>query len=52
MKIRFKCVKCGAENEFESEGEKQLLLEMITQIRKAIYIVKCKKCGAENRIKV
>lgn len=52
MKVRFKCVKCEKENEFETEEEKQLLLEAKTQARGAIYIVKCKKCGAENRIRV
>jgi len=52
MKVRFKCVKCGAENEFETKGATQLLLEMKTQNREAIYIIKCKKCGAENQIRV
>lgn len=52
MRIKFKCVKCEAENEFETEGEKQLLLEAKITIRKATYIVKCKKCGAENQVRV
>lgn len=52
MKVKFECVKCGAENKFDTGGKNQELLELKTEVKKTTYIVECKACGTENRVRV
>lgn len=52
MKVNFECIECKAENEFDTEGQKQILLELKTGIKKTTYIVECQLCGTENRIRI
>ena len=52
MKVRFECTECKAENEFETKGKTQRLLESKTEVKKTTYIVECKACGTENLVRV
>ncbi len=52
MKVKFECRECKAENEFDTEGQVQQLLEWKMEPKETIYIVECKACGAENRVTV
>ena len=52
MKVKFECIKCRAENEFETVGETREIVESKTELKKTTYIVECKACGAENRVRV
>jgi hypothetical protein len=49
-KVKFKCKNCNKIDEFEKEGQTQLLVEMDKVIKDDIYIVYCSHCGYQNRI--
>ncbi len=52
MKVKFECKECKAENEFDTKGQTQRLLESKTEVKETKYIVECKACGAENLVRV
>ena len=58
MKVKFKCRKCGTENELEIENEPSIMLENLHAIRiekpdnRKSYYKKCLKCKEGNTIKI
>ncbi|MCB1936296.1 MAG: hypothetical protein KDF59_10180 [Nitrosomonas sp.] len=48
-KIKYDCQKCGKEADFETEKEKQLLLDDAA-ICPVTYIVECPHCGTQNSV--
>jgi transcription elongation factor Elf1 len=52
MKKSFVCLKCGAMNEFETNGALMHLTEAKKVEKSHVYIVACRHCGAQNRVEV
>ncbi len=52
MKRKFKCYKCGKEDEFDTERGRMQLTEEVQIDPYDVFIVTCKSCGAENRVKI
>jgi Fe2+ or Zn2+ uptake regulation protein len=55
MKRHFKCLQCGATNEFDTDSESfhATLRECDNPPEddiKDVYVLYCKNCGAENRV--
>ena len=50
MKVKFKCHKCGKENEFETTGGQKLIL-LDNKNEGTSYYTTC-KCGTQNIVTV
>ena len=51
MKVKFVCIRCEVENEFETEGATKILTEAKRE-GPEVYLINCANCGHLNRIEV
>lgn len=50
--IKYKCYKCGAENEFDVQEGETLILEqkVFNDSQQKTYVHNCSECGAKNEV--
>ena len=52
MKKSFKCLNCGEENEFDTDGARMILLDAVDVENCDRYLIQCKACRTDNIVKI
>ena len=56
MKVPYKCRKCGKSSDFDTDEEREPIMELATRFllnrQETTYVVACPHCGISNKVPV